>query len=265
MANFSEASGVLPDASVSAMRHVLFAALLCAALTLSGHAQNQNASVGPQLESTLTFEGTHTGASPSGWGGGPPGTVFVDGDVVHSGRWAGRLERTATSPQAASALANSVAVDFGGTTIEWRGFLRSENVSEYMALFIRLDGDMTPAFATMQPQQIKGTNDWKEYSITLRLDRQANNLSFGVMLAGTGKVWADDLRLLVDGKPAWEAPKVERPKTPLELDHQFDSGSGIAISELSPVQIENLATLGKVWGFLKYHHPAVTSGTRHWD
>ena len=23
--------------------------------------------------------------------------------------------------------------------------------------------------------------------------------------------------------------------------------------------------LGKVWGFLKYHDPAVTSGTRHWD
>jgi C-terminal processing protease CtpA/Prc len=31
------------------------------------------------------------------------------------------------------------------------------------------------------------------------------------------------------------------------------------------VQIENLATLGKVWGFLKYHHPLVTGGQRHWD
>jgi hypothetical protein len=31
------------------------------------------------------------------------------------------------------------------------------------------------------------------------------------------------------------------------------------------VQIENLATLGKVWGFLKYHHPRVTSGNLHWD
>jgi hypothetical protein len=63
----------------------------------------------------------------------------------------------------------------------------------------------------------------------------------------------------------WEAPRVERPKTPLELDRQFDAGSGIVISELSNTQIGNLALLGKVWGFLKYHHPAVTSGTRHWD
>ncbi len=31
------------------------------------------------------------------------------------------------------------------------------------------------------------------------------------------------------------------------------------------MQIDNLVTLGKVWGFLKYHHPKVTSGQIHWD
>jgi C-terminal processing protease CtpA/Prc len=31
------------------------------------------------------------------------------------------------------------------------------------------------------------------------------------------------------------------------------------------MQIENLATLGKVWGFVKYHHPEIVSGARHWD
>jgi C-terminal processing protease CtpA/Prc len=51
----------------------------------------------------------------------------------------------------------------------------------------------------------------------------------------------------------------------LDPDHQFDSGSGLAISKLTETQIENLATLGKVWGFLKYHHPKVTSGQLHWD
>src|SRR6185369_1098339 len=38
-----------------------------------------------------------------------------------------------------------------------------------------------------------------------------------------------------------------------------------ALSELSAVQIQNLATTGKVWGFLKYHHPVITGGQRHWD
>ncbi len=157
-------------------------------------------------------------------------------------------------------------MEFAGTTIEWRGFLRSENVSDFMGLWMRQDGDAPNlAFTTMQPQQIRGTNDWKEYSITFPLHRDATQLFFGVLLGGTGKVWADDLRLLVDGKPVWEAPKAERPKTPLDSDHQFDSGSGVTVSQLSRTQTENLATLGKVWGFLKYHHPAVTGGTRHWD
>ena len=247
------------------MRHLLLATLLCAAAVSPGQAQN--ASPGRELEATLTFETTHSGTTPSGWGGGPASTIFVDGETVHSGKWAARLERTpGIGGQPFSALTRSIPLDFAGTTIEWRGFLRSENVSDFMGLWMRQDGDAPNlAFATMQPQQIKGTNEWREYSITFPLHPDGRQLFFGVLLGGTGKVWADDLRLLVDGKPVWDATKAERPKTPLELDHQYDAGSGIGISQLSKTQIENLATLGKVWGFLKYHHPAVTSGTRHWD
>jgi hypothetical protein len=56
-----------------------------------------------------------------------------------------------------------------------------------------------------------------------------------------------------------------RPKTVLDTDTEFDRGSTITLDRLSPVQIQNLTTLGRVWGFLKYHHPLVTSGGRHWD
>lgn len=38
-----------------------------------------------------------------------------------------------------------------------------------------------------------------------------------------------------------------------------------AQTALTEVQIANLTVLGKVWGFLKYHHPAVTGGDRDWD
>ena len=233
-------------------------------LTVPG--QTQNADPGPELEGMLTFETAHSGTLPAGWGGGPAGTVSVDDAIVHGGRWSARLERTAASPQAFSTLTKTIPVDFAGTTIEWRGFLRSETVSEFMGLWMRQDGDAPNlAFASMQPRQIRGSNDWTEYSITLPVDREAKQLVFGVLVAGTGKVWADDLRLLVDGRPMWEAPKVERPKTPIDLDREFDAGSGVVISTLTPAQIENLAMLGKVWGFLKYHHPAVTTGSRHWD
>ena len=246
------------------MRRVVSAALICTALTAPG--RTQDASSGPELQAALTFETEHDGTSPRGWGGGPPSTISVDGDIVHGGRWSARLERTTTSTQAFTTLTKAIPVDFGGATIVFRGFLRSQNVSDFMALWMRLDGDIPNlAFSSMQSRQIKGTNEWTEYLITMPFHRDAKQLFFGVLLGGTGKVWADDLQLLVDGEPVWAAPRVERPKTPLDLDQQFDKGSGIVISDLSPAQIGNLAMLGKVWGFLKYHHPVVTTGTRHWD
>lgn len=56
------------------------------------------------------------------------------------------------------------------------------------------------------------------------------------------------------------------PLTALDKDHTFDSGSQVApVSHLTPQQIDNLVLLGRVWGFLKYHHPLITSGQRHWD
>lgn len=50
-----------------------------------------------------------------------------------------------------------------------------------------------------------------------------------------------------------------------EADHEFDRGSRITVERLSEVQIDNLVMLGRVWGFLKYHHPAIASGQRQWD
>jgi hypothetical protein len=41
--------------------------------------------------------------------------------------------------------------------------------------------------------------------------------------------------------------------------------SGVLISAPSRTQVENLYRLGKVWGFLKYHHPRVAAGELDWD
>jgi C-terminal processing protease CtpA/Prc len=117
----------------------------------------------------------------------------------------------------------------------------------------------------MEGQQVKGTTAWKEYSIVLPANREGRTLYFGFLLVGTGRAWADDLQLLVDGRPVWLAPKAVPIQTILDRDHEFDDGSRIILPELSSVQITNLATHGEVWGFLKYHHLKVTSGQRHWD
>lgn len=43
------------------------------------------------------------------------------------------------------------------------------------------------------------------------------------------------------------------------------TGSSITITQLSGQQVEDLAMLGKVWGFLKYYHPKVADGGLNWD
>jgi hypothetical protein len=246
------------------MRRLLLPVLGAAALTIPGHAQTAISK--SDLEAKFSFEAEPRGTTPTGWGGGPAGTIAVDGETVHGGRWSVRLERDERSPNGFSTITTALPMDFAGKTIEWRGFLRTENVSEYVGLWMREDGDIPSlAFDNMQQRQVNGTRDWTEYSISLPLHPDAKQLVFGVLVTGTGKVWADDLQLLVDGKPVWDAPKIERPKTPIDLDHQFDRGSGVVLSDLTAPQIANLALLGKVWGFLKYHHQSVVAGKYHWD
>lgn len=248
--------------SLPVIRAVLLVACVFSAQISAGQSTDQS-----DLAKILSFEKQPNGDLPGGWVGGPPGTIFADDKVVHGGRWSVRLERNASSAQNFSAINLSIPMNFAGTSIELHGFLRTENVNNFAGLWMREGGDdgTVIAFDNMQSRQLKGTTGWTEYAITLPVKSEGRRLFVGVLLGGTGKAWADDLRLLVDGKPVWDAPKVERPKTALELDHQFDGGSGIVMKELTKIQIDNLATLGKVWGFLKYHHPIVTSGQRHWD
>jgi len=49
--------------------------------------------------------------------------------------------------------------------------------------------------------------------------------------------------------------------------YQKDSitGSGITFTKINEQEVKNLALLGKVWGFLKYHHPEIASGNYNWD
>lgn len=50
-----------------------------------------------------------------------------------------------------------------------------------------------------------------------------------------------------------------------EKDQEYAAGSGIRIEQVSGQQTENLYKLGKVWGFVKYHHPSVVDGSLNWD
>lgn len=48
-------------------------------------------------------------------------------------------------------------------------------------------------------------------------------------------------------------------------DTAYDHGSNIVFPEMTPQLVDNLELLGRVWGFLKYHHPTISKGSHNWD
>jgi hypothetical protein len=183
--------------------------------------------------------------------------------VFHSGKYSCRIDRDTSSAGAFSTITAAIPLDFVGQTITWRGWIKTQNVSDSVAIWIREDG-VTPflQFATSQGLAVHGTTDWTQYSISVPVTSAATRVVFGFLVVGTCSGWVDDLEMLVDGVPVAQAPGIPAVFT---TDHEFDNGSKVAITSLSDTQVQNLATLAKVWGFLKYHHPAVTSGKHHWD
>jgi C-terminal processing protease CtpA/Prc len=237
--------------------------MLAYALSCSAQSPSTTSTDQASLTKVLGFENEHNGDTPGGWSANPPGTVFNDNKIIHSGHWSVRIERDAQSSGEFSVIGRSISWEFSGKSIEMRGFLRTENVSGFAGLWMRQDTDREMlSLENMASQELKGTHDWLEYKITLPIRAETRFLVFGFLMAGTGKAWADDFQILVDGRPLWETPA---PTTVLDRDHEYDSGSHIVLSELSAVQIQNLAMAGKVWGFLKYHHPLIIAGERHWD
>src|SRR6185295_16661303 len=98
----------LEDSMRSTIRRLAVMCLIPVTLAL----QAQPAAVRPELAGLLDFEAEHTGGVPKGWGGGPDGTFGMDGQVVHGGRWALRIERTSTSPGEFTAVSKVLPIDF---------------------------------------------------------------------------------------------------------------------------------------------------------
>lgn len=217
----------------------------------------------PAFESVLRFEAPSPNGMPSGFSPLSPETVALDRATFHSGQAAVRLRREPGRADEFSGVTASVPVDLAGEKVELVGYLRTENVAGYAGLWMREDGAAgVLAFDNMQQRQIDGTRNWAEYRIELPLGSGARQIFFGALLVGEGTVWADDLRILVDGVPLPAVPRIE---TIIDKDREFISGSGVSAETLSAQQVENLAVLARVWGFLKYHHPRVTGGELHWD
>ena len=194
------------------------------------------------------------------------GTFSIDSSTTVDGRYSLRLEPAKGIEFIPFSL--FFPADFEGKTITLSGSIKTENVSAegWAGLWLRLDTESGVAgFDNMQSRALKGSNDWQEFSISLDYTEETRKIYIGGLVVGGGTAWFDNLKVMVDGKPLLDAPARIFKKAPAELDTAFDAGSKVVLGELTPQRIEDLVLLGKVWGFLKYHHPKVAAGELNWD
>jgi C-terminal processing protease CtpA/Prc len=218
-----------------------------------------------RLATILGFENGVAGSHPTGWGG-MIGDSKADDQIFHTGKLSARIERNEKSSGAFTTITAAIEQDFTGNRVDWCGWIKAESVCGFVALWLRQDDSQgSIGFDTLQSLKLRGTFDWTRYCVKVPVRKGGKNLFFGFLLGGTGKAWVDTTELTVDGKPAAEAPELPREVTVLDTDKEFEKGSGLVLPGLSEKQVANIALAGKVWGFLKYHHPQVTAGKKHWD
>lgn len=195
-------------------------------------------------------------------------TITTDSLVKNSGNYSVRLTAQENTMERNFAGASyQIPANYSGKTIELKGFLKLQEVKGFAGIFLKLEDQdrITLAYENMQmiKNKLEGTRDWKSYSIKLPYSPQTKFISVGALFSSKGSVWVDDLELFIDGKPLSDAKS--RIAFKAELDTEFNTGSQLNLKNLNSNQLQNLELLGKIWGFLKYHHPAIIKGGYNWD
>ncbi|SHF69488.1 C-terminal processing protease CtpA/Prc, contains a PDZ domain [Salegentibacter echinorum] len=196
------------------------------------------------------------------------GTYLLETDTlnVHSGKKSLKITQGDNGNRFGSA-AYKIPANYTGRTITLEGYMKLKNVENgFAGLLLRIDGNEGAlAFDNMDKKNISGTRDWEKYSISLNYPEGAETIYVGGILSGNGEVWLDNFELRLDGKNIQTLKEIEKEFTEAQLDTVFDQGSNLKIPKLTPKKINDLELLGKVWGFLKYYHPAISQGDYNWD
>jgi len=219
------------------------------------------------IKFNLDFEINVPGKSlPEGWIKWGRYRMGGDTTITHSGKCAAMITSDGESSEFGS-MAYLIPANYEGSFIQLEGFMKTEEVKNgFAGLLLRVDGEGTTlAFDNMESQDVKGTQDWRKYTISLPFPEGAEQIYVAGILVGKGKAWFDDFVLTIDGKNVQTLEEKAKASFKANLDKEFDTGSGVKFPELTGELIANLELLGRIWGFLKYHHPEVGKGNYNWD
>ncbi len=158
-------------------------------------------------------------SQPRGWFVSGQGyEVVLDASDVRSGKVALRMGRKGVSPGFGVATGLLPVHLARGKKVRVGGQIKVEKVEGgFAGLWMRVDGPKNTilAFDNMGARIVKGetipddrgvrgTADWKAYTIELDVDPAATNINFGCILTGSGTARFDALTVEIDGRPLEE-------------------------------------------------------------
>jgi len=241
------------------MKHLIL--LLLVSLGINCYAQIPTSKFNLDFEQNIQHK-----KLPDNWFKWGSYEIQKDSSSLHSGKYATLIFSGEKSREFGS-IAYRIPANYKGDSISLQGYMRLEKVENgFAGLMLRIDGSGTSlAFDNMQNRNINGTRDWGKYTITLPLPKAAETIYVAGILAGQGRAWFDDFTLTIDGKNVQTLDEVEKVLPKAHLDKRFDEGSAFNLSEIDKKQTGRLFILCKIWGFLKYYHPAMANGDVNWD
>ncbi|MEK3934307.1 AraC family transcriptional regulator [Sporosarcina sp. FSL W7-1349] len=122
----------------------------------------------------------------------------IDRQVVHTGNASGYLHSQFVTEQEefATMMQQFKADQYIGKRLKLSCFLKCEDVDTFAGAWMRVDNQLGDVlqFDNMSNRPLRGTLDWNYYSLVLDVPAGSKIISFGVLLQGTGKLWANQFQ-----------------------------------------------------------------------
>jgi hypothetical protein len=145
----------------------------------------------------------------------------IDTRVRRSGQGSGYIKSKPSQQQGFGTWMQNIKPDgYRRKRVRLSGFVKVEKVEGQAALWLRVDGAQgeSLSFDNMHDRPISGTTDWKKYDIVLDVPAESVLIAFGVLFAGKGQVWFDDLTLEEVGQDVASTDLI--PSKPVNLDFE---------------------------------------------
>jgi len=120
-----------------------------------------------------------------------------DRKVFHSGKVSARLESAEKKIQGfATLMQDFSAKNYRDKRMAVSAYIKTQDVTGWTGLWMQVEGAGKDSlgFDNMKNRALKGSLDWKKYSVILDIPKESKLIGFGILLSGEGTVWINGVK-----------------------------------------------------------------------